>query len=67
MIPMPTTSYVIKVSAGQVRLHHSNGTFIRPIATGAKSAVLQGEEVHVVMPDGRVRIYASSGTYKRTI
>jgi hypothetical protein len=50
-----------------VRLHHSNGTFIRPIATGAKSAVLQGDEIHVVMPDGRVRIYALSGTYKRTI
>ncbi len=67
MIPMPATSSVIKVSAGQVRLHHSNGTFIRPIASGAKSAVLQGEEVHVAMPDGRVRIYALSGTYKRTI
>jgi hypothetical protein len=67
MIPMTATSSVIKVSAGQVRLHHSNGTFIRPIATGAKSAVLQGDEIHVFMPDGRVRIYALSGTYKRTI
>ena len=64
---MPATSYIIKVSAGQVRLHNSNGTFIRPIVTGAKSAVLQGEEIHVVMPDGRVRIHALSGTYKRTI
>jgi hypothetical protein len=61
------TSYALKVSSGQVRLYKTNGTFVRPIVTGAKSAVLQGEEVHATMPDGKVRIHSVSGTYKRTI
>ena len=61
------TSYALKVAGGQVRLYTPTGTFVRPIVTGAKSAVLQGDEVHATMPDGKVRIHALSGTYKRTI
>ena len=60
-------SYAIKVTGGQVRLYKTNGTFVRPIISGAKSAVIQGDEVHVTMPDGKVRIHALSGTYKRTL
>ena len=61
------TSFALKVTGGQVRLHKTNGTFVRPIVSGAKSAVLQGEEVHATMPDGKVRIHSVSGTYKRSI
>ena len=61
------TSYALKVAGGQVRLYKTNGTFARPIVSGAKSAVLQGDEVHATMQDGKVRIHSVSGTYKRTI
>jgi hypothetical protein len=63
----PSPSYAVKVSGGQVRLYKTNGTFVRPIVSGAKTAVLQGDEVHATMPDGKVRIHALSGTYKRTL
>ena len=61
------TSYALKVAGGQVRLYKTNGTFVRPIVSGAKAAVLQGDEIHATMPDGKVRIHALSGIYKRTI
>ena len=63
----PSPSCALKVSGGQVRLYKTNGTFVRPIVSGAKTAVLQGDEVHATMPDGKVRIHALSGTYKRTL
>lgn len=60
-------SFALKVTGGHERLYKINGTFVRPIVSGAKAAVLQGDEVHATMPDGKVRIHSVSGTYKRTV
>lgn len=64
---MPSLSYVIKISGTRVELYSGNGGFIRSITTGAKFAVLQGDEIHVTMLNNAVRIYALNGGLKRTI
>jgi hypothetical protein len=63
----PTLNHVIKLSRGAVQLFRSDGHYVRTVCSGAASAVVQGREVHVTLPPGRVRIFGVDGTYKRTI
>ena len=64
---MPTDHYVAKQAGGSVHIYKSNGAYVRSLVSGATSAVVQGDEVHVTMPDGRIRIYGVSGVLKRII
>ncbi len=64
---MQKNHYVVKMNGNQVQLYRNTGSYVRAITTGAKSAILQGEEVHVTMSDTHVRIYTVNGTFKRTI
>jgi hypothetical protein len=51
---------------GQVYI--SNGSHIRTVCSGAISGVVSGDEVHVTMSNGQVRIYnLSTGSHIRTI
>lgn len=59
--------YVVKVENGNVKLYKSNGSYIRPICSGAVSAIVAGNEVHCTMANGRVRIYNVNGSYLREI
>lgn len=63
----PTFNHVIKINRGAVQLFRSDGHYVRTVCTGATSAVVQGQEVHVTLPDGRVRIHGVDGSYRRTI
>ena len=61
-------SFVVKIAYGRVQLFRSSGTYHRVLCTGATSAVLQGPEVHVTMPDNKVKIFrTATGTYVRSI
>ncbi|MFM8335700.1 MAG: hypothetical protein ACKODK_09050 [Opitutaceae bacterium] len=60
-------SFAVKVVQGRVSLHKTTGPYVRTVCTGAASAVLQGGEVHVSNPDGKVRIFGVNGIYKRTL
>ena len=63
-----TDSYVIKIDGGHAKLYKSNGSYQRTIGdSGAKNAVISGDEVHVTMNNGKVKIYGVNGSYKRTI
>lgn len=62
-----SSTFVVKVVQGTVSLYRSNGIFVRTLCRGAVAAVVQGDEVHVTNPDGRVRIYTTAGNYRRTI
>lgn len=62
-----TPGLAVKVVQGRVTLHRTNGVYLCSLCSGAASAVLQGDEVHVANPDGRLRIYGVNGTYKRTL
>ena len=64
---MPTDHYVAKMTGGSVHIYKSNGSYVRSLVSGATAAVVQGDEVHVTMPDGRVRIYGVNGVLKRSI
>jgi hypothetical protein len=57
----------VKVVQGRVSLHRTSGVYLRTLCSGAASAVVQGNEVHVANPDGKVRIYDVNGTYRRTL
>ncbi len=59
--------HVVKVINGRVLLYKSNGVLQRTLTSGATSAVVQSDEVHVSMRDGRVRIYRFNGTLIRII
>jgi len=60
-------TYVVKIVGGNAKLYKSNGTFIRTVCSGAQSGVVSGDEVHVTMKDGKVKIYGVNGGFKRTI
>lgn len=64
---MQENRYVVKMIGTQVQLYRNTGSLVRSVVTGAKSAVLQGDELHVTMPDSRVRIYGVNGSLKRII
>jgi len=57
----------VKVVQGRVTLHRTSGVYLRTLCSGAASAVVQGDEVHVANPDGKLRIYGVNGLYKRTL
>lgn len=61
-------TYVIKVENGNAKLYKSNGAFVRSLCSGAQSGVVSGDEAHVTMKDGKVKIYGvKNGDFKRTI
>jgi hypothetical protein len=64
---MDKPNYVIKMTGDRALLYRSNGAYVRPITSGARFAVIQGEEIHVTMADGRVRIYNVNGSFKWSI
>jgi len=51
---MKTNNYVVKMNADRVTLYLSSGVYMRQIVSGARFAVVQGDEVHVTMSDGQV-------------
>jgi hypothetical protein len=57
----------VKVVQGRVTLHRTTGVYLRTVCSGAVSALVQGDEVHVANPDGKVRIFGVNGTYRRTL
>jgi hypothetical protein len=60
-------AYVLKVESANTKLYKSNGSLVRTIGSGAQSGVVSGDEVHVTMKDGKVKIYGVNGSFKRTI
>jgi hypothetical protein len=61
-------SYVCKVENGEAKVYKSNGSHYRTLCRDAISGVVSGDEVHVTMSDGKVRIYnLSTGSHIRTI
>jgi hypothetical protein len=59
---------VCKVENGNVKAYDAKGSYIRGIATGAVSAVVNGEVITVTKSNGRVELYdANTGSFKRSI
>jgi hypothetical protein len=59
--------HVVKVTNGSVLLYQSNGVLVRTITSGATSAVVESDEVHVTMLNGSVRIYLPNGVLVRIL
>ena len=62
-------SYVCKVENGEAKVYDATyGNHYITYCRDAISGVVSGDEVHVTMSDGTVRIYnLSDGTHIRTI
>jgi len=59
--------YKVKVENGNLSIQKTTGGFPRQIVSGAVSGVMVGEEVHVTMKDGKVKVYTVNGFFKRTL
>ena len=54
-------SYICKVEGGQVKIFTSGGQPVRTFENGAVNAVISGDELHVTMSNGRIKVYTFPG------
>ena len=58
--------YSVKVENGSAKLYKQDGAPARTLCGGAQSAVVKGQEVHVTMAGGKVKVYDVRGFYRGT-